>query len=109
MEAAMSKSVAPRYCPACDEIVFALRSPDEDPAIPLSCPKCRKTTQAVALNFDFPIGPILALRLLGALAQILKKTGVVEQLQEKAKTTETPLDDFALRIAAAIINEASTL
>lgn len=105
----MSKSVAPRYCPRCDGIVYALASPNDPEDGILRCPVCAAPTVKLALNFDFPIGPVLALRIFAALAKILQKTGVIEDLQAKAAKTETPLDDFALRAAAAIIAEAAKL
>ena len=56
-----------------------------------------------------PVSPIILLKTVSYLARTLIKCGVLEFLEDKAKGTTNPYDDFAVRIASNAIKTLSEL
>ncbi len=105
----MSKSGAPMFCPTCDDYVFPLCHPDDVGERRACCPHCQGALVPSIFNPSFMIGPALGLKLLAVVARIIIRSGALDKLHELAKESETPLDDFALRVAAALLKEAVNL
>lgn len=102
-------SGTPMFCPHCDDYVFPRYSEFLRPEGVPACPVCETALVQSIFNPTILLGPAMALKLLAAVARIIIKTGALDKLQELAKKSETPLDDLALRLAAALLKEAANL
>jgi len=59
--------------------------------------------------FANPLGIGLGLKLIGVIARVLLRTGVIDALEDRVAATDTPLDDFAVKIVSHILQEAAKL
>jgi len=56
-----------------------------------------------------PTSPIILLKTATYLARVLLKTGVIDYLDDKAKSTNNPYDDFLVRLAARALKTLAEL
>lgn len=105
----MCKELAPLRCDTCQKWIEPGRFIFQEGRSAPHCPDCDEPLDVQSALFANPFPLALALAIPRGLAKILVRSGVLEHLQEKAKGTESPLDDLALRIAKAIIQEAANL
>jgi len=105
----MCKDLAPLRCDTCNKWIEPGRFVFQDGRSAPHCPVCNEPLDVKSALFGNPFPLSLALAIARGLAKILVRSGVLEHLETKAKATESTLDDLALRIARAIIQEAANL
>lgn len=105
----MSDPLEPRYCPVCHNYVAPHSWAQIAATGEANCPTCGHLLDPVDEPHGNPFGTALALKLVGAVARIMVKADVLAQLEAKAKESPSTLDDFAIRIVKALIEQAATL
>lgn len=110
LEVADVKPPQPEYfCPNCQ---LEIRAPDAIPADgarAASCSHCGTVLQLAAEVLGNPISLPFALTLVGVVARLLIRSGALERLEELAVKTPTPVDNFAVQLARAVVIEAAKL
>jgi len=110
LEVADVKPPAPEfYCPNCQ---LDIRKADAIPADGLKPPSCSHCGTPLLLAAEMVANPIptgFSLKLIGVVARLLIRSGALERLEQYAEKTSTPVDDFAARIAHALVKEAARL
>lgn len=97
------------FCARCHANVKADEALISDPPGSAFCPICGDTLHITPPLVGNPFPVALATTTAGALARLLISTGVLDLLRERTKDSETKLDDVALCIAIAVIEQVAKL
>ena len=105
----MSKDTRPLYCRVCERPVAPGEALQEGLEGILRCPRCHDVLRFDSILPGNPISIGLGLKLIGYVARLILRVGIIDALQKKADESDNTYDDFAMRIAAALIQEAAKL
>jgi len=105
----MSKDLRPLFCRVCELPVAPHEAIQEGLEGILRCPSCHTKLSQDTVLAGNPISIGLGLKLIGYVARLILRVGIIKALQEKADESDNTYDDFAMRIAAALIQEAAKL
>lgn len=97
------------FCARCHVNVPVAVALITDPVGPPRCPSCGDPLMDSAPLIGNPFPVALATTTAGALARLLISSGVLDLLKERAKDSETKVDDVALCIAIAVIEQVAKL
>lgn len=105
----MSKSHTVYRCDACNRTWSGFEAEHSgEPDVPL-CPVCHGVLR---INVALPESPVpfdFGLRMLGAFARLILNARITDIARRKAAETDTPLDDAALRVADALLQQLAKL
>ena len=97
------------WCPSCQCLFAPPRNAHPVDGVNPNCPNCGSIMHPSPQPLDNPGGTIVTLKIVGVVAQFLVASGVLEYLEERAKKTDSRLDDIALNFARALIEQAAKL
>lgn len=97
------------FCARCHTNVPVVEALITDPPGRPRCPMCGDPLMSSAPLIGNPFPVALATTTAGALARLLISSGVLDLLKERANDSETKVDDVALCIAMAVIEQVAKL
>jgi len=97
------------FCPACNVTVPDSVAVYDGGGGPAFCPTCHGLLRPHSSGFGNPLSLSVLGTIAGPFARLLKRVGVLEYLEARAKSTKNKLDDAAIRVARHIIEEIAAL
>lgn len=97
------------WCPGCQSQVPSAEAIPAAGACGPLCPLCSHDLERAVDLVGNPASLEFGLTMIGVIARLLTRSGVIERLDEYAADTKTPLDNFALHLARGVIQEAAKL